>query len=178
MDLSDYIVEGASGPAQSTKTRTPIVFQRGTDPNLEGQHDYGNNLQYMLSLLPMMKKLRPAGTITINTDSPDNQKPGAINSTIRHESAHALIGDLDAKGRLLGQGFSNLNPTEAQVNQLAPFIRGRIGDPRQEIPAYAAEQNGLIPEDQRQQFVQQFAQQLANVSPRGAAIYKSLAGVK
>jgi hypothetical protein len=176
-DISDYLVDGEqSRVAQSRRTRTPIVFKSDNqkDPSLAGQYGPGNPLQSMISLLPMMQKLAPKGQMSIYPNAPENQDPGAIGRTIRHEDVHALISQSQA------DPTTDVNIDPETLNRLAPYIKNRAGNPANELPAYAAvpQKEVQIPEDQRQAFLKQFAQQLANSSPKAAAIYKSIAGIQ
>ena len=174
MDPSVVLQDGVSyGPAMARRTRTPIEFKEGSDPGLQGETNPGNQLQFLASLAPMLEKMKPAGTITIYPKSDLNRKPGEIGKTITHEEVHALMGGIDSRGRLLGQGFSQFNPSPEQVSSLSPYIKDRYGDMNREIPAYATEQ-GVFPEDQRQSFIQSFVQKLASSNPKAAQIYKSL----
>jgi hypothetical protein len=166
--------EGVSyGPAMARRTRTPINFSRNEDPGLSGNTDPGNHLQFLASLAPMMKRFAPTGTINVYPNSDENKVPGGLSDTIRHEEVHALMHGSDVIGRLFGSDFSKIAPNDKEINNLAPYIKNRTGDPKLEIPAYAT-QKGVYPEDQRQAFIQAFSQRLAASNPRAAQIYQLL----
>lgn len=167
-DSSVVLQDGVSyGPAMSRRTRTPISFQEGSS-SLNGQFAPGNPLQNLVSLLPMLQRLKPTGNITIYPKSPENAgSPGNIGKTIRHEDIHALISQLQTDPT----ADATLPP--GSFNSLAPYIKNRSGNPVNEIPAYASEP-GTYPEDKRQAFIQQMVAQLSKSNPKAAQIYQSL----
>lgn len=167
-DPSIVLQDGVSyGPSMSRRTRTPIEFQEGSPDSLNGKFNPGNPLQNIVSLLPMLQKLKPKGNITIFPKSPENLLHDGVGETIRHEDIHALISQLQT------DPTADAALPAGSYNNLAPYIKNRAGNPVNEIPAYASEK-GVYPEDQRQAFIQQMVAKIAESNPKSAQIYQSL----
>lgn len=150
------------GPAQSRFTRTPISFSPNSINETKGPPP-------ILQLLPFLKHLITPATINVN---PNDYNPG---TAITHEDIHALM------YQLFGNGAPPV--TQEQKNSLAPGLNGRdIGAGlSKELPAYMGSfepSQTPVPQEERDQFIKDFSAKLAEVSPRGAEIYKKLSKVK
>ncbi len=175
MDIGDLLSAFGAGKvatAQSRLTRTPVVFDPDqSDKDYDGQFNQGTPAQTMISLLPMLKMMRPPGEITVFPNSTENQKDGGLGNTIRHESVHALMYGADPLNRI---------PPPSNLQQVAdPYLHHKGGNQLQEAPAYAVEDPDKtpFPQEVRESIAKSFAAKLAEHDPKAAAIYKRLARI-
>jgi len=163
-----YTAPGQSyGPAQSRWSQTPIRYSPNVpDPGLAGITDTNQFGHSKITMYP-------------NSDEFRTNYGGNQSDIVRHESAHAILDSMpDSDAQLASMTSKNpsFNPVQQQLT-----AQQRFGNMTSEAPAYAVEkgmsQRYGVPEQQRQQFLENMHAQLSTVDPKRAAMYARLAGI-
>lgn len=163
--MADFVNIGNGltyGPAQSRYTRTPISFMPNSVNETKGPPP-------LLQLLPFLKNIITPAQINVNTS---DRNPA---TALTHEDIHALM------YQLFGNGAPPV--TQEQKDSLAPSLvtKDTGAGLSKELPAYMGSfepSQTPVAQDERDQFIKDFSSKLAEVSPRGAEIYKKLSRVK